>query len=114
MSVRARVCRDFDELAHVIAHADAVIAGNTGPAHLAAALGIPVVSCFAPTVPVHRWRPWRVPHVLLGAHDVECAGCRARTCPHAVQECVAGITPLEIAAAVRSLAGQPQCVGSPA
>lgn len=67
-------------LAELIAAADAIIVGNTGPAHLASAVGTPVVSLFAPTVPAARWRPWRVPHALL--HDeVPCAGCRARTCP---------------------------------
>ena len=32
-----------------------------GPAHLAAAVGTPVVSLFAPTVPPVRWRPWARP-----------------------------------------------------
>ena len=59
---------------------DAIVVGNTGPAHLAAAVGTPVVSLFAPTVPPVRWRPWRVPHELLCV-DVPCAGCRARVCP---------------------------------
>ena len=48
-------------LAEVLARADAVVVGNTGPAHLAAAVGTPVVSLFAPVVPAVRWRPWRVP-----------------------------------------------------
>jgi ADP-heptose:LPS heptosyltransferase len=55
----------FAGLARVLAAADAVVVGNTGPAHLAAAVGTPVVSVFAPTVPAVRWRPWRVPHELL-------------------------------------------------
>jgi ADP-heptose:LPS heptosyltransferase len=70
----------FAGLAGLLAAADAVVVGNTGPAHLAAAVGTPVVSLFAPTVPAVRWRPWRVPHELLLV-DVECAGCRARVCP---------------------------------
>jgi ADP-heptose:LPS heptosyltransferase len=53
------------ELAEVLARADAVVVGNTGPAHLAAAVGTPVVSLFAPTMPAVRWRPWRVPHELM-------------------------------------------------
>ena len=68
------------ELAGVLAGAEAVVVGNTGPAHLAAAVGTPVVSLFAPTVPAARWRPWGVPHELLLV-DVPCAGCRARVCP---------------------------------
>ncbi|HVT67200.1 MAG TPA: glycosyltransferase family 9 protein, partial [Trebonia sp.] len=69
------------ELAVLLSGAAAVVTGNTGPAHLAAAVGTPVVSLFAPTVPAERWRPWRVPHVLLGAQDAPCAGSRARMCP---------------------------------
>ena len=34
-----------------------------------------------PTVPAERWRPWRVPHVLLGDQDIGCRHCRARSCP---------------------------------
>src|SRR6185436_16389442 len=68
------------ELAGVLDGAAAVVVGNTGPAHLAAAVGTPVVSLFAPTVPPVRWRPWRVPHELLYV-NVLCAGCRARVCP---------------------------------
>ncbi len=56
--------------AAVLAGADAVVCGNTGPMHLAAAVGTPVVAAFAPTVPLARWRPWRVPHVVLGDQDV--------------------------------------------
>jgi ADP-heptose:LPS heptosyltransferase len=55
----------FAELAEVLAGADAVVVGNSGPAHLAAAVGTPVVSLYAPTVPAVRWRPWQVPHELL-------------------------------------------------
>ena len=78
------------QLAGVLAGADAVVVGNTGPAHLAAAVGTPVVSLFAPTVPAARWRPWAVPHVLLH-RDVPCAGCRARRCPVAGHPCLEGV-----------------------
>lgn len=77
------------ELAHLLAGADVVICGNTGPAHVAAAVGTPVVEAFPPVVPAHRWRPWQVPHVLLGDQDIACAGCRARRCPVAGQPCLA-------------------------
>jgi ADP-heptose:LPS heptosyltransferase len=78
------------------------VVGNTGPAHLAAAVGTPVVSLFAPTVPAVRWRPWRVPHELLYV-DVPCAGCRARTCPVPGHPCLAGVGVDEVVAAVERL-----------
>ena len=75
------------ELAGVLKGAAAVVVGNTGPAHLAAAVGTPVVSLFAPTVPAHRWRPYGVPTRLLYA-EVPCAGCRAKVCPVSGHPCL--------------------------
>jgi ADP-heptose:LPS heptosyltransferase len=87
------------ELAEVVAGADCVVVGNTGPAHLAAAVGTPVVSLFALTVPPVRWRPWGVPHELLFV-DVPCAGCRARACPVPGHPCVEGVPTEAVVAAV--------------
>jgi ADP-heptose:LPS heptosyltransferase len=98
------------ELTEVIAHASAIVVGNTGPAHLAAAVGTPVVSLFAPTVPAERWRPWAVPHVLLGEQEIACAGCRARTCPVADHPCLSGVQPAEVVAAVDELVGSADCL----
>ncbi len=72
---------DLAGLADVLDRADVVVVGNTGPAHLAAAVGTPVVSLFAPVVPAQRWRPWQVQHALLGDQSAACAGSRARICP---------------------------------
>jgi ADP-heptose:LPS heptosyltransferase len=94
------------ELADVLAGADVVVVGNTGPAHLAAAVGTPVVSLFAPTVSPASWRPWGVPHVLLGDLDISCAGCRARTCPFPDHPCLDAVAIDEVVAAVDALAPQ--------
>jgi ADP-heptose:LPS heptosyltransferase len=93
----------FAGLATVLAGADAVVVGNTGPAHLAAAVGTPIVSLFAPTVPAVRWRPWMVPHELLWI-DVPCAGCRARVCPVEGHPCLSGVRVEDVVAAVDRLA----------
>jgi ADP-heptose:LPS heptosyltransferase len=93
----------FAELAAVVAGASAIVVGNTGPAHLAAAVGTPVVEPFALTVPPVRWRPWRVPHELL-LHEVPCAGCRARECPVRGHPCVGRVTVPDVVAAVDRLA----------
>ena len=102
---------DLAILAGVLAGAEVVVAPNTGPAHLAAAVGTPVVSVFAPTVPVTCWRPWGVPHVLLGAHDIACAGCRARECPVPGHPCLEAVGVDEAVAAVESL--ERVAVGAP-
>jgi ADP-heptose:LPS heptosyltransferase len=93
----------FAELAGVLARARAVVVGNTAAAHLAAAVGTPVVSLFAPVVPAARWAPYRVPHVVLGDQGAACAGTRARTCPVAGHPCLDSIDPAEVLAAVESM-----------
>jgi ADP-heptose:LPS heptosyltransferase len=95
---------DLAGLAAVLRDADAVVVGNTGPAHLAAAVGTPVVSLFAPVVPAARWGPWRVPHVLLGDQHAACAGSRARECPIPGHPCLNGVSVEEVVDAVERLA----------
>jgi ADP-heptose:LPS heptosyltransferase len=99
---------DLAGLAEVLAGAEAVVVGNTGPAHLAAAVGTPVVSLFSPVVPAARWRPWGVPLVLLGDQDAACAGSRARVCPVAGHPCLDGVLEAEVVAAVERLAALPE------
>jgi ADP-heptose:LPS heptosyltransferase len=92
------------QLAEVLAGAGAVIVGNTGPAHLAAAVGTPVVSLFAGTVPEARWKPYGVPLELLSV-PVPCAGCRAKACPVPGHPCLTEILPADVLASVERLAG---------
>jgi len=93
------------ELAATIASAEVAVVPNTGPAHLAAAVSTPIVSLFAPVVSAARWRPWRVPHVLLGDQQAECAGTRARVCPVPGHPCLASVTVDDVLRATESLIG---------
>jgi HAD superfamily hydrolase (TIGR01662 family) len=90
-------------LAAVLAGADCVVSGNTGPAHLAAAVGTPVVSLYAPTVPFGQWGPYRVPHVRLGDAAAPCRDSRVTACPVPGHPCLSGIDPAEVVDAVRLL-----------
>jgi ADP-heptose:LPS heptosyltransferase len=94
------------QLAALLRGARCVVATNTGPAHLAAAVGTPVVSLFAPVVPVEAWRPWGVPHVVLGDLAAGCAGTRARVCPLAQHTCLPGVPATTVADAVMSLSSE--------
>lgn len=94
---------DLRQLAGVLAGARVVVTGNTGPAHLAAAVGTPVVSLFAPVVPAERWAPYGVPHVLLGDQTAACAGTRARHCPSPGHPCLDGVSDAEVLTAVAAL-----------
>jgi ADP-heptose:LPS heptosyltransferase len=90
-------------LAGVLRAADALVSGNTGPAHLAAAVGTPVVSLFAPVVPAGRWGPYGVPGVLLGDQMAPCADTRARHCPVPGHPCLDEVTAQDVVRAVQKL-----------
>ncbi len=62
-----RILESLDDLAGVIAGARIVIANDSGPAHLAAQLGVPTLAIFGPTDP-HLWAPvGPVAHVVAPA-----------------------------------------------
>jgi ADP-heptose:LPS heptosyltransferase len=94
---------DVAELAAVLAGAEVVIAPNTGPAHLAAAVRTPVVSLFAPVVPAARWAPYGVATILLGDQGAACAGSRARQCPIQGHPCLESVTAEDVVVAVDEL-----------
>ncbi|HEU4423933.1 MAG TPA: glycosyltransferase family 9 protein [Pilimelia sp.] len=97
------------ELAAVLDRASCVVVGNTGPAHVAAAVGTPVVSLFAPVVPAECWAPYQVPAILLGDQSAACRDTRARECPIPGHPCISGVRPEAVVAAVQRLiaAGRP-------
>jgi ADP-heptose:LPS heptosyltransferase len=95
---------DLAGLAAVLSRADALVVGNTGPAHVAAAVGTPVVSLFAPVVPALRWAPYGVPCVVLGDQHAACRDTRVRECIVDGHPCVSGVAPDEVVAAVDKLA----------
>lgn len=92
-------------LAAVLEGAAVVVTGNTGPAHLAAAVGTPVVCLFAPVVPAIRWAPYGVPMELLGDQEAPCRNTRARHCPVPGHPCLSSVTPEQVLEAVERLLG---------
>lgn len=61
------------EVAAVLDRCALLVAGDTGPAHLAAGLGVPVVSLFGPTAP-SRWAPTS-PGSRVVSVPIACAPC---------------------------------------
>jgi heptosyltransferase-2 len=71
------------ELMGVIATSQAIVSGATGPAHMAAALGVPTVSLFDPrrnNLPT-RWRPLGT-GVVLRPDVPTCEKCIYEACPY--------------------------------
>jgi lipopolysaccharide heptosyltransferase II len=88
------------ELGALIAEADLLVSNNTGPAHIAAAVGTPVVDLYALTNPQHT--PWQVENRVL-FHDVPCRNCYKSICPHGHHDCLRKVAPERVAAAASEL-----------
>ncbi len=91
-------------LAAVYRSASMVVSTDTGPMHLAAAMGTPVIALFGPTAP---WRtgPYGQGHVTLRA-GVSCSPCFSRSCKTAEFEpmaCMKRITVEQVVEAVARL-----------
>jgi ADP-heptose:LPS heptosyltransferase len=96
---------DLKTLAGVLAGAKALVTGNTGPAHLAAAVGTPVACLFSPVVPAVRWAPYGVPLEILGDQNAPCRLSRATECPVAGHPCLSSVAPEQLLDAVERLIG---------
>lgn len=92
----------FLELAAVLEHCDAVVSGDTGPMHLAVAVGKPVVALFGPANP-ERTGPYGTQHIVIqksvGCGSQPCyahPSCRDFACMKAIEvdEVVAAVTRL--------------------
>lgn len=91
------------ELMAALCVCQVVLTNDTGPMHVAAALGVPVVAIFGSTSPALTGPglPGDPRHRLLSA-DVACAPCFLRECPIDFR-CMNGISVARVTAAVREL-----------
>ncbi len=69
----------FLELIPIMERARLIVAGDTGPLHLACTLGTPVVGIYGPTSPT-RNGPW-LPGDRYVVKVLSCSFCYGRTCP---------------------------------
>ena len=90
---------DFRQMMALIRRADVFAGGDTGPLHIAAAVGVRCLALIGPTEP---WRngPWGEGHAVLH-YRLACSGCYGRTCPDI--ECLDRIGEDEAILALRRL-----------
>jgi lipopolysaccharide heptosyltransferase II len=88
------------DFAALVEAAPLLVANNSGPVHVAAAVGTPVVDLYALTNPQHT--PWRVPHRVL-FHDVPCRYCYKSACPEGHHDCLRRVPPKTVVEAALSL-----------
>ena len=82
-------------LAEIYKSAVAVITTDSGPMHLAAAVGTPVIALFGPTDPA-RTGPYGQGHTVIRA-NLPCSPCLLKKCP--TKKCMEEITPEQVYAA---------------
>jgi heptosyltransferase-2 len=87
-----------------------LITNDSGPMHIAAAFGVPLVAVFGPTDP-QVTSPVGEGHRTVRV-GVECAPCRYRTCP-IDHRCMVRLTPDSVYEAAAGLLARPRPSGSP-
>lgn len=86
----------------LLSKAGVLITNDSGPMHVAAALGVPVVAMFGPTSAARTGPYGSGHHVLAGS--VPCSPCFSRVCRHVPElECLHLIKPNEVVEAARRL-----------
>ncbi len=95
------------QLVEIIRRSEGVIANDSGPAHLAAAAGKPLIVFFGPTVPDMGFRPWGNPWLRIFERPYGCRPCSlhgSRFCRFSFpSRCLADISPEEVLHVLQSL-----------
>lgn len=89
------------ELMALIAACDVFVSGDTGPAHIATALGVPRVTIYGPS-PAEGWTPDSTSAIAVRDRAARCAAC-ADKAPESAHTCLDAVTVAMVLAAVREL-----------
>ncbi len=87
------------ELAALLEQADVAVGADSGPAHLAAAVGTAAVVLFSGTNDPRQWQP-RGKRVCVLRQPVECSPCHRHECPRRDHACMRRIFPARVAEAI--------------
>ena len=88
------------ELMALLSLSSFLVTNDSGPMHIGAALGVPLVAIFGPT----DWRrtsPWS-PLAKVVRVEIDCSPCRRRVCDRG-HECMLGVTPGMVVDAAKAL-----------
>jgi heptosyltransferase I len=89
------------ELVELLRNAELILTNDSGPMHIAAALGTMVIALFGPTDPVLTGPFW--PNSKVFQNSTGCIKCFKRECFKESQKCQEKITPLQIAEEIQAL-----------
>jgi lipopolysaccharide heptosyltransferase II len=105
-------CGEFSlvELRALLDRAALYIGGDSGPLHVAATTGVPIVGLYGPTLPA-RSAPWRAAEWItesVDAGELPCRPCDQRVCVPGDFRCLTFIKPAEVLAAAERALGRTQ------
>lgn len=95
----------WQELGALLERCALLVCNDSGPKHVAVALGTPTVTLFGPTHP-KTWHPPRGPHVAIEAEGLDCLHCNANECPlpgDRRMRCMRDVSAERVAEAARAL-----------
>ena len=98
----------WQELAALLERCSLWVGNDSGPKHVAVALGVPTVTVFGPTHP-GTWHPPQGPHAVVEATGLECLHCNANHCPLPADRhmrCMRDVTEERVIDAARALLGR--------
>jgi len=87
------------DLAALYGKASLLVTTDSGPMHIAAAVGTPVVALFGPTDPV-RTGPYGEKHIVI-RKDLACSPCFKKDCP--TRQCLEEVEVEDVFAAVKHI-----------
>jgi heptosyltransferase-2 len=91
---------EVTETAALLERAELFIGSDSGPAHLAACVGVASVVLFSGTNRAAQWRPWSRRSLVL-REPVPCRPCHHKACPLVDHPCMARIEPDRVYRAAR-------------
>lgn len=93
---------DLDELIFCLKTLDILISGDTGPSHMAGAVGTPIVALFGPSKAAH-YAPLGAPHIAIDRSHLCAPTCSFWTCRGDNLACMRAISALDVLEAVKAL-----------
>jgi heptosyltransferase-2 len=91
------------QLTALLARSRALVTNDSGPAHVASAVGTPVVAVFGPTVPAFGYTPFDERNRIVELAGLACRPCSShgpQVCPLGHHRCMREIGPAEVVAAL--------------
>lgn len=91
------------EMTALLSRARALVTNDSGPGHVASAVGTAVVAIFGPTVPAFGYTPWGERNRIVELHGLECRPCHAHgpeVCPLGHHRCMRDLRAERVMAAL--------------